>query len=263
MKKLWITYSWKDNQEKDVEFLAQEIFRSGIEVKLDRWILSAGKRLWEQIDNQISSSENSDAWAIFATQNSLGSEPCKEEVAYALQRALEFRGKEFPLIGIFPGPVENSLIPLAIKTRLHVSLSDPDWLERINAAVTGKSLNVAANVISPYSIQVHNRPDGKYAIEVRPRAGVWAPFFIAVPSFEKERVNPHILRGPKGKPPFGGMLTNSGEGFDPTNQWWVVFAGDEATTTMSYFCICDHLPTKFAFGVNNDQPQYLLDLPGN
>lgn len=261
MKKLWITYSWKDNEENDVTFLAQQLQKTGIEVKLDRWVLNSGSRLWEQIDSQISSDEHSDAWAIFATQNSLGSQPCKEEIAYALQRALDIRGANFPLIGIFPGPIESSLIPAAIKTRLYVSLSDEDWKERVSAAVEGRPLDIKHLEVEPYQIRVHSKSDGKYAIEVRPRAGVWAPFFAAIPESEKEKVNMHILRGPKGNPPMGGVLTNSGEGLDEgSKQWWIVFAGDEATTTMSYFCICDALPSQIAFGVNAGNPQYIVQL---
>lgn len=261
MKKLWITYSWKDNEESDVTFLAQELQKTGIDVKLDRWVLNSGSRLWEQIDSQITSSDNSDAWAIYATQNSLGSEACKEEISYALQRALESRGSNFPLIGVFPGPVESTLIPSVIKSRLYVSLSDPDWKERICAAVERRSLDLTHFEIHPYHFHLHKKADGKFAIEVRPRAGVWAPFFAAIPVSEKEKVNMHILRGPKGTPPMGGILTNSGEGLDEkTGAWWIVFAGDEATTTQSYFCICDSLPSQFAFGVNNGQPQYIVQL---
>ncbi len=75
MKTLWITYSWKDNENKEMEFIAQELKRKGIEVKLDRWEIETGKRLWEQIDNYITNPSECDAWAIIATQNSLGSEP--------------------------------------------------------------------------------------------------------------------------------------------------------------------------------------------
>lgn len=98
MKTLWITYCWEDYKNGDVEFIAQELEKIGVSVKLDRWNIQAGKRLWEQIDKFISHPNECDAWAIIATQNSLGSEPCKEEVAYALDRALNTRGQTFPLI---------------------------------------------------------------------------------------------------------------------------------------------------------------------
>jgi hypothetical protein len=44
MASIWLTYAWPDNQHRDVDFVAQELGSAGIEVKLDRWNLSAGKR---------------------------------------------------------------------------------------------------------------------------------------------------------------------------------------------------------------------------
>ena len=50
MATVWITYAWADNERHDIDFIAQELQRAGATVKLDRGNLSAGKRLWEQID---------------------------------------------------------------------------------------------------------------------------------------------------------------------------------------------------------------------
>ena len=93
MATVWLTYAWEDNKQGDVYFAAQELQRCGLTVKLDRWNISAGRRLWEQIEDFISNPEESDAWLLYATQASLQSEPCKEEFAYALDRALRTRGE--------------------------------------------------------------------------------------------------------------------------------------------------------------------------
>ena len=53
---------------------------------------------------------------IYVTRKSLNSEPCREEVAYALDRALQTRGDAFPLIRIFPERADLTLIPGAIAT---------------------------------------------------------------------------------------------------------------------------------------------------
>ena len=89
MATIWLTYSWNDNTDGDVDFIAQELIRAGVNVKLDRWNIGAGRRLWDQFANLIQSPAESDAWALYASQASLGSEPCKEEFAYALDRALQ------------------------------------------------------------------------------------------------------------------------------------------------------------------------------
>lgn len=55
-------------------------------VKLYRWEIQAGKRLWEQIERFIQAKSQCDAWLMYATANSLGSQPCEEEYAVATFR---------------------------------------------------------------------------------------------------------------------------------------------------------------------------------
>lgn len=262
MAKLWITYAWADNQAQDVDYIAQELGGSGLEIKLDRWNLGAGRRLWEQIEHFICSADECDAWVLVATENSLASEPCKEEFAYGLDRALNSRGQAFPVIGLFLSDVDDSLIPAGIRTRLFVSVTDPDWKERIVAAAEGRQHNVDRPNVEPYFMQVHP-PEGqqnKFAIEVRPRAGVWAPFIACVPLAEKDELNPNIMVGPRGVPTGTGMLTNCGSGPTKDQKYWAMNAGNQATPTMSYYVWCDKLPTELIFGVNGGQQQFHLRL---
>jgi hypothetical protein len=260
MATIWLTYAWEDNTDGDVDFIAQEIMRAGVAVKLDRWNLGAGKRLWEQIESFITKPSECDGWVLYATQASLGSEPCKEEFAYALGRAVESRSAQFPVIGLFPSPVDKSLIPAAIKSRLYLSTTDPDWKERLRAAAENRSPTISETDVPPYSIKVHqHKQDGrqKFVVEVRPRAGTWAPFVAAVPAGEKASVNPAIMHGPQGRVPTSGVLWASGSGTSDDAAWWFMFAGNEATPTQSYFIFCDRLPSRFVFGVYRGQPQYV------
>ena len=48
-KKLWLTYAWKDNEDKDIDFIVQELDKTSIDVRFDRRNLVAGQRLWTQI----------------------------------------------------------------------------------------------------------------------------------------------------------------------------------------------------------------------
>ena len=108
--KLWLTYAWKDNEDAQVDHVYHELIDAGLDVRLDRTQLTVGQRLWPQIDAGITDPEKCDGWAIYATKKSLESEPCLEEIAYALDRALRKRETDFPIIGIFPelGPRFNS-----------------------------------------------------------------------------------------------------------------------------------------------------------
>ena len=42
MATIWITYAWNDNENNDVDFVAQELGKKGVIVKLDRWEIRAG-----------------------------------------------------------------------------------------------------------------------------------------------------------------------------------------------------------------------------
>jgi len=250
---IWITYAWEDNKNRDVDYLAQELQAAGLVVRLDRWALGAGRRLWEQIEKYIQDPKESDAWLIFATQNSLGSEPCREEFAYALDRALRSRTEVFPVVALFSGSVDSQLLPAALRTRLCVSATDPDWKERIKAAAERRGPKVASTVVEPYHLARHTAPGGRHVIEVRPRAGTWAPFVAAIPFAEKDAVQFSLMHGPAGRVPMGGALFNAGEETQADLQ--LAFASNEASPTMSYYIFCKAMPTKLQFGVDGG-PQF-------
>ena len=137
MTTVWLTYAWDDDKNNDVGYVTQELANAGGKVKLDRWNIKAGLRLWDQIEKFIQSETECDAWILYATSNGLGSEACKEEFAYALDRALNSRGAIFPVIGLFPALVDSALTPAAIRVRLYISKVEPDWKERVKAAAEG------------------------------------------------------------------------------------------------------------------------------
>jgi hypothetical protein len=258
MARIWITYAWNDNKDKDVDFVAQELQAAGAIVKLDRWNIGAGRRLWEQIEGFIAKPEETDAWLLVATNSSLASEACKEEFAYALDRALKTRGGNFPVMALFLTHADPALVPAGIRTRLHVSITDPDWKERVVAAAEGRQHAASHAEVNPYHLKIHDtRGRSKpIAIEVRPRAGVWAPFIAGIPASEKDRVDPFIMIGPRDVPTDGGMLLNTGAAPSPDGQIWLMFAGNQSTPTESYFVWCKELPSKLVFGVNGRQPQF-------
>jgi hypothetical protein len=214
MAKLWMTYAWKDNEDQQVDFIIGALKETGLAVSFDRAHLVPGQRLWDSIDKAISDPAQSDAWAIYATKNSLSSEPCLEEHAYALDRTLRTRGQQFPLIGIFSEPLDRSLIPSAIATRLYVNLRDPEWAMKVAAGVALRAPQLVGDV-QPYIGTTHVR-DGKVLLELRPRAGRWYPFMIVVPTPEV-----HLLRGieygPSGSPPSTSVVGSNQVGIENLN----------------------------------------------
>ncbi len=261
MPTILITYAWDDNTDGDVDFIAQELDRAGLRARLDQWNIRAGGRLWDRIEGVIGGTTGPDGWLVVATAQSLGSKACKEEFAYALGRALARRGSDFPVIALFPGPVDEGLMPVGIRTCLSVSLADPEWAERVTTAIEGRSPSLVRPQLEPFTVHIYRHASAaerRVVIEVRPRAGTWSPFFAAVPLPEKDRVQPRIICGPRGRVPQGDAPPDSGAAPSSDNAWWVLFAQSGATPTESYYIHCSERPGRLAFGVHGGRPQFVV-----
>jgi hypothetical protein len=207
--KLWLTYAWKDNEDEQVDYVAQEISQRGIEVCVDRTHLIPGQRLWPQLDKAISDPANCDAWAIYVTENSLRSEPCLEELAYALDRALRTRGTSFPIMGIFPAPLDRAIIPSAIATRLYVDLRMKDWAARVADGARIVAPSASPQTVPPFDFRKWSEGNGAPVYEVRPRAGRWYPFVLLVKKEERSLLRT-IAHGPAGRLPRTSMVSHDG-----------------------------------------------------
>jgi len=253
-RKLWITYAWADNKTQDVDFIAQQLRVAGLDVRLDRWDIATGEPLWPQIERFIQDPKESDAWLFFTTTNSLGSKPCREEYAYALDRALSNRDRDYPIIALVSDTVDGDLLPAGLRVRIYVSLTDPDWIERVVAGAEKRPLNITSPIIKPYYHKVHRISDG-YAIEFRPRAGVWYPFVAGLPYSERDKLMPpEFMPGAPNHPPSfdsGAITWCDGDGVVTTSddlQWWAITAHEQATPTKSYYLFVKELPSRVMFG---------------
>lgn len=154
MKKIWLTYAWKDNEDQNIEYVIKTLEEVGLEVAVDRTHIIPGQRIWPQIDKNISS-KDIDGWVIFVTENSLRSEPCLEELAYALDRSLRTRGPAFPIIGLFPAPMDPDIIPSAIATRLYVSLNQKNWAQLVANGITQTNPSRLKSNVAPFFIHLY------------------------------------------------------------------------------------------------------------
>jgi len=260
-KKLWITYAWVDNDKEDVDYVVQELEKAGLDVKIDKYQIRAGHRLWEQIDKHISNPNESDGWAIYITQNSLKREACREELAYALDRALESRENDYPIIGIFPESLGiDTIIPGAIKTRLYVSLKDKNWLERIVAAVEGREIRIERNEILPFYLKIHSVAN-KNIIEVGPRTGSWSPFVFGYPNYESEDLIITIALAKRGDVSMfeRGIITSrlGDVQHGDFDGFYFRRSSTMVDPTTSYFIWVNDLPSEILFGDINVGPYKL------
>jgi hypothetical protein len=254
ISQLWLTYAWMDNLEGDFDYLVQELEKAGIPALYDKIALIPGRRLWDQIAKKISK-EPLSGWAYLITPNSLSSEACKEELSYALQRALEAKGEVFPLIGLLHR-VSIRDVPLPLRIRLCVNLANPDWIEEIRAGVIGQPPQHVPEPQSSLIMKIHQPYLGdlsNIAVEFRPRFGELNYWRIAYPSSHPR----HIMCGPgpangcgitsfmqsyiEGKVVVGGVEMNfvgCGNALSPSNSAYIVFKG--------------LLPQKLFFGLSKE-----------
>lgn len=256
MAKLWLTYAWKDNQDQDVDHVVEELRRVGLDVAFDRAHIIPGQRLWPQIDKGISDPQT-DGWAILATENSLSSEPCLEELAYALDRALRTRGAEFPLIGIFSAPIDRALIPSAIATRLYVNLRQSNWARLVADGVEKRRPSAATGIIDPFISRVHS-VNGQEVLEVRPRSGRWYPGVIGVPKAGVLKVK-MVLPGPSGHPLLTGMVS-TGEGVSNDGLWLYTIAYHSIDALNALYVTFDGpLQGQISFGGGEEGSIYFVN----
>jgi hypothetical protein len=256
MAKLWLTYAWKDNQDQDVDHLVEELKRVGLEVAFDRAHIIPGQRLWPQIDKGISDPQT-DGWAILATENSLSSEPCLEELAYALDRALRTRGAEFPLIGIFPAPIDRTMIPSAIATRLYFNLRQSNWARLVADGVEKRRPFGPTRNISSFIGRVHN-VNCQEVLEIRPRSGRWYPGVIGVPKAGALKVK-MVMPGPSGHPTLSGMVsTATAESSDGQWTYSVAYHAIDALNAL-YVTFDGPLQGQISFGGGEEGGIYFVN----
>lgn len=249
---LWITYAWSDNDEGDFDFLVQELGKAGITAKYDKIALIPGRKLWAQIADRISSDALS-GWGYLLTPKSIASAACQEELSYALQRALETKGQEFPLIGLLHS-VSIRDVPLALRVRLCVNLANPDWIEEIRAALTGTMPQRVAPSQNPFVMKIHKNYLGRsdqVAIEIRPRFGELRYWRLAFPTS-----GPQPIRWGTGPANGGGIGSTmrdviEGEYENIAGTRMKFFgAGDPISASASAYAVfIRELPEKCFFGV--------------
>lgn len=249
MKKLWLTYAWKDNEDKDIDYIIQELDKTDISVKFDRRNLIPGQRLWTQIGGFITDPNECDAWGIVLTRNSLESDACIEELSYALDRALDSKGEKFPLFALLHN-ISSKMLPPALKIRLCINLEDTDWVSQVLAAVKQSALGYTPSDLSPYILKEHPTDNG-YWLEIRPRFERISPFMVAVDYVEKSSRNvTRCIAGSAGVPALGTMwswIDSDGTLTDGTHIWFWQ-GGNEASSIYSYYLFYKKRPKRIWVG---------------
>ena len=251
MKKLWLTYAWKDNEDQNLDYIVQELDKLDLEVKFDRRNLIPGQRLWDQIGTQISDPSHCEAWGILLTSNSLKSGPCIEELAYALDRAIEAKGGHFPMFALMTDSITSKDLPPSLKVRLCIPLTNNDWKKQVEAACHQRPTGFTPQNLSDFVMTEHITDNG-FCLEIRPRFDRIAPVAIVVDLDEKQSGNVFgSSLGPAGIIPTGFVAfsrIDSETTLTDGTKAWVWGADNETNSTYSYFLSYKSRPKRIWFG---------------
>ena len=261
MKKLWLTYAWKDNEDQNLDYIVQELDKLDLTVKFDRRNLIQGQRLWDQIGAQISDHNLCEAWGILLTGNSLKSGPCMEELAYALDRAIEAKGEQFPMFALMTNSITSKDLPPSLKVRLCIPLINNDWKKQVEAACHQRPTGFTPQNLSEFVMTEHITDNG-FCLEIRPRFDRIAPVAIVVDIDEKLSGNVFDSSlGPAGRVPTGFVAhsrIDSETTLTDGNKAWVWGADNETNSTYSYFLFYKSRPKRIWFG--HQQKLVLIDM---
>lgn len=243
--RFWITYAWVDNKSGDFSYLVQELKSVGVETVYDRVTLITGRDLWSQISDQITNGPL-DGWGYLVTPNSLSNNSCREELAYALSRALATKGRSFPIIGLLSG-VKFDDLPPPLKVRLCVSLANPNWREEIKSGLQNRPPQVPEPSQSPFIWQSHQNYGGTLqlmAIEIRPRFEEVMYWRFVVPASTSIVQWGH---GPANGGPIANIHTHMVEGTIVINGVNAKFfgAGDKLSAGISAYLVFRGAPPTF------------------
>lgn len=250
MKNLWLTYAWKDNEDKDIDFIIQQLDKTSLDVRFDRRNLVPGQRLWTQIGGIITDPNECDAWGVVLTPSSICSQACIEELSYALERALTSKGGDFPMFALLH-KIDASQLPPALKVRLCIQLENNDWTNQVVAAANKTPASFIPSGLTDFILNEHAVPDGS-CLEIRPRFDHITPFAVVVDYDEKLSGNvTQCSPGPANLVPTGHVAfnwINSETTLTDGTHAWVWGGNNEANSTNSYYLFYKRRPKRIWFG---------------
>src|SRR6478672_1846560 len=147
MGTVWITFATEDNVDGDVDYLAQEISRSGIRTRQHPLFVGEDDKIDRLMPAFLGRPDQSDAWILYASRKTLEGGRL-ERITTALANSLEKRG-EFPLIGVFrelEAGVQARELPLTDR----LAADDPEWRDRLGEALGVNLKRSSDDGLPPY-----------------------------------------------------------------------------------------------------------------
>lgn len=244
MGTVWITFATEDNVDGDIDYLAQEISRSGWKTRMHPMFPNEDEKIDRLIPAFLSKPEQSDAWILYASPRALAGGRA-ERIQSAIDKALSTR-TALPRIALLP---QADVQTPSMTHRIRVD--DPLWRQQLGEALEcNLETSAQSEGLPPYvaKLQTISEDSFRYSFEFRPKMGRWEPFLFAIPPEDRSRVAPEI------------QPSDLEEGFSDDAEWYYLLGHTPATPTTSYVVKMKDTPSRLAFGQQGTDEVVILNL---
>jgi hypothetical protein len=128
--RLWISYPWIRNEERDFKYLVPQLKAANIEAVYDSFPLQPDLQLGERIVQRLLS-VGFDGWLYVLTHQCFTQRTYTEELTAAIHKAILNLGASFPMAGLMYG-IAMQQVPPALRMLPCISLGDPNWSRQLS-----------------------------------------------------------------------------------------------------------------------------------
>jgi hypothetical protein len=184
--RLWISYPWVNNEERDFNYLVPQLKESGIEATYDSIKLQPDARLGQRIVQRLLSI-GFDGWLYILTHQCFTRRNYTDVLTQAIDQTLFRMGPKFPMAGLMHG-IAPQHVPAVLRVLPCISLGDSDWRNRLSGVLNGYGAQGKNMRETRFIWKIHPSFDGDpamTAIEVRSRGESIQYWRFAIPKASK------------------------------------------------------------------------------
>jgi hypothetical protein len=128
--RLWISYQWIRNEERDFNYLIPQLKAANIEAVYDSFQLQPELQSGERIVQRLLS-VGFDGWLYILTHQCFTQRSYTEELTAAIDKTILNLGSSFPMAGLMYG-IAMQQVPPALRVLPCISLGDPNWSRHLS-----------------------------------------------------------------------------------------------------------------------------------
>jgi hypothetical protein len=137
--RLWISYPWIRNEERDFAYLVPQLKAANIEAVYDSFQLQPNSRLGQRIVQRLLSI-GFDGWLYILTHQCFTRRNYTDELTEAIDQTLLHMGPEFPMAGLMYG-IATQQVPPVLRVLPCISLGDPDWKRQLSTLLNSDAIH--------------------------------------------------------------------------------------------------------------------------